>query len=263
MGKWFRVDALFRQHPKFVSAGRRGTEATQAAWEIAKAFDCADGDVTQYWTPAYLARWLNAADSDRDEISAGMAAAEEANLIERRESRVLIHDWRDHQPESSTERVRKHRERKKRQKHDETVSPVSGNGETTNRTGQDQQDGTGRDATSTAPARAIPGSGDNGASTDSTLQSEARALEQLRTSVPCLQCGKQWRLIRGRDGDFYGHGRNGSPTGCRATCPAEEYQEHATASEPGKLCSTCGKFVCLDDKDICAPCSVTGGNHGC
>jgi hypothetical protein len=274
MGKWLRVDALFRQHPKFISAGHWGSQAVQAAWEIAKAYDCPDGDVTQYWKQEYISWWLHADAGDLDSVQNGMERAETSGLIERSGDRVLIHDWRDHQPETSTERVRRHRKKQRKQQkqdetvskqtetvleQDETVSRVAGNVGTTNRTDGTNIQNTQHTINNNINKSAIHNGG-NGTTTK-TPESEAKELEALRTVVSCVQCGKRWMLIRGINGDFYGHGRTGSATGCRATCSVEEYKE-IQEKQPAKLCSICGKYVVQDGSDICAPCMVTDGNHG-
>jgi hypothetical protein len=274
MGKWLRVDALFRKHPKFIAAGRRGTEVTQAAWEIAKAFDCPGGDITQYWTPAYVAKWLNADSGEIDSVAEGMASAETAELIQRQDGRVVIHDWLDHQPRTSTDRVREHRARKKHKKRNETVSPVTGNvsllhgnAETTHGTNGTNIQNTQHalnyninknEHESASSVRVVDGP----VSDTPTAASEARQMEAIRTSVPCLQCGERWMLIRGRNGNFYGHGRTGSGTGCRATCSVEDYQAELDNKNSQKLCSICGEYMVYEGKDFCAPCMARGGNHG-
>lgn len=98
-----------------------------------------------------------------------------------------------------------------------------------------------------------------------TPANQAKQLEAARLSVPCLQCGQPWRLIHGQSGDFYGHGKNGSGTGCRATCPVANY-ETELAAKVVKLCSRCGERQVLGDGFeggalYCGPCQfeVTNG----
>jgi hypothetical protein len=89
---------------------------------------------------------------------------------------------------------------------------------------------------------------------------EARKLEEIRTSVTCTQCGQPWYRKHGTGGrgDFYGHGYGGSSTGCKATCPVEEYADRAAAAAPGRLCAQCGKHEVQDGSEYCAPCLVQG-----
>lgn len=159
MGKWYRADAAHPLHPKFVQAGHWGGSITRATWRIAKMFDRDDGDITPWWGPAFLIPYANMGDlPDCMELAAqGMAKALEAGLVVEAGGSYYVHGWEEHQPVSSTARVKAHRARKGKPAHNETVTPVSGgvsrnvtkqarNGETTHGTvptGRDQRDGTG------------------------------------------------------------------------------------------------------------------------
>ena len=225
MGKWLRVDALHRQHPKFIAAGFWGGVLVRAAWEIAKAFDCPGGCITQYWTPAYLRRWVGA---DTDYVEA-MQAAEGAGLVDRQGPDIVIHDWNELQPLTSSERVRKHRE---------TVSSVTRNARNVSRVTRDvsrvtRNVGTTHGTNGTNGTDKTNSAARDPSTTDNTPADEAQQLEQKRRTVPCLTCGDPWRRIAGKDdrGDFYGHGREGGRQGCAATCPVDLYTERKEHGE--------------------------------
>ena len=78
MGKWLRVDALWRRHPKAVRAGQLGRLVVMGMWESAKAFDRGGGDITDMWSPEYLADWLGLS---ADDAAEGMRLAESAGFV--------------------------------------------------------------------------------------------------------------------------------------------------------------------------------------
>jgi hypothetical protein len=112
--RWLALDCRFRQHPKVALAGYWGAQAAQAAWELAKALDMPDGDVSRYWRADYLRAWLQLPQDCADDLAEGMRAAEDVGLIECRDGRYYIHDWSDWQTQSMTAvRQQRHRDRER------------------------------------------------------------------------------------------------------------------------------------------------------
>ena len=273
LGKWLRCDALHRKHPKFRAAGFWAGEVVRATWEIAKAFDLAHGVITQYWIPEYLYDWID----EQADYPAAMAAAERVGLIDRDGDEVLIHDWDEHQPPTSTDRVKKHRSKKvKRDETDETVSRATRNVETPNGTGRDgtRQDGTRRDEKPRDPPPTT------------TIQDEAQELERRRQGttrstepqpppfpehgVLCPKCGDQLNL-RGPQphGWWYTHPKWHH---CNFACDAGDYdkackeirkaerkeqgqQEDPTQLRPmPKTCPVCRERPVKPGDGLCAEC---------
>jgi hypothetical protein len=56
MGKWLKLDCLTANHPKMLAAGPWGMAVTKAAWELARAHDCNDGEITRFWNVYHLSR---------------------------------------------------------------------------------------------------------------------------------------------------------------------------------------------------------------
>lgn len=117
MGKWLRVDANWRQHPKARKAGFWGQVVTAAAWEIAKAFDRPAGEITQWWDAEYLAEWTrfdrSKCGAGMPDIERGMRKAEDAGFIERADGKVFVHDFDEYQRDpGAAARKRKSRESK-------------------------------------------------------------------------------------------------------------------------------------------------------
>jgi hypothetical protein len=270
MGKWLRVDCAIDQHPKFLRAGAMGSIVAQACWRLAKEHGLSDGDVTTYWDVLCLARRLQFDELQcrhcdehlgHDLVAEGMDAALEAGLIEEQDGRYLIHDWRSYQwDRTGYARVQRHRAKKgaggsgSGSKNDNggvtddnALHPVTitdDNVSTVLGPGSMSFKGETRDPSTPERDPSTP-----------TPESEARTMEQYRRAVKCTHCGHPWRLWEGKHGQFYGHGRSGGPTGCKATCDAAEYVAEAA---PAKLCAHCGEKVVQDGSQYCAPCLVQG-----
>lgn len=107
-----------------------------------------------------------------------------------------------------------------------------------------------------------------------TPAQEASTLERSRTegkypyphTQVCYECGHRWALHPGRNGTapFYGHGAAGGPTGCRATCAAPVYEDHAASAQarkalsakpkPKPKCPQCGEREPKAGDCLCAEC---------
>ena len=57
VGKWLKYEALVSHHPKIVAAGPAGKQVIAACWELCKAHDRDDGEITPFWNEYTLGRW--------------------------------------------------------------------------------------------------------------------------------------------------------------------------------------------------------------
>jgi len=157
------------------------------------------------------------------------------------------------------EQEERRRERQARWRDAKRRSETVGDGERRPETPGDAGDAKRRQAEAKADERSSSRARDPG-STDTDSDSapwvwHAQQMEAHRRSVPCLTCGHPWTRQRSATGEFWGHGRKGSPLGCRETCPVEEYEtRRAAAAANDRLCSRCGKYTVEPDQSICSPC---------
>jgi len=154
MGRWIRVDVLVHDNPKVVAAGFWGMTVIQAAWRMSKAHDL-DGELSdRHWTPQMLLRWTLATPDQLEDIQDGMAACISEGLVEtvtRNDRNAFqLHDWDDYQKDpTAAERMRRYRERKKKEKKSnvsarklDPAPPVTRNGRNVtlqDMTGQDRR----------------------------------------------------------------------------------------------------------------------------
>ena len=128
MGKWLRLDAQHSSHPKFEDAGHWGWSVALAAWCIAKAYDCYDGEISKWWRPKSLARWMCMEPSVEglECVSKGMVAALQARLVVQRDDGVYIHGWTEYQRDhTAAERAKRYRDKKNVTRDDSDGKPVT------------------------------------------------------------------------------------------------------------------------------------------
>lgn len=115
MGKWYRCDSNASNHPKFIRAGFFGGSLVRICWEIAKEFDCVDGDITSFWQADFLGARsrLEREPNGQELISVAMSKAIESGLIFEKEGRFFIHDWNEYQMDNGAVRQKRYRAKRK------------------------------------------------------------------------------------------------------------------------------------------------------